>query len=123
MRAPISASWGPRISAIIVASNEGIQLCRTLEETVNGTRFVTFVRDQLVPILRPYKCQNPNSISRYQNEREAGSESIAQRLLGSFGGTREATCCTITIVVYLGAQTASEMPQILNFIGFQKISS
>ena len=62
MRAPISASRGLRISAISVASKEGIQLCRTLEETVNGTRFVAFVRDQLVPILRPYNGQNPNSI-------------------------------------------------------------
>ena len=50
----------PRISAIIVASKQGIQLCKTTRETINGARFVAFVRDQLVPTLNPYNGQNPN---------------------------------------------------------------
>lgn len=62
IRAPIAASWGPWISTIIVASERGIQLCKTTAETINGEKFVDFVRSQLVPILNPYKGRNPNSI-------------------------------------------------------------
>ena len=62
IRAPISASWGPRISAIIAASQQGIQLCKTTISTMNGERFIAFIRDQLVPILNPYNGGNPNSI-------------------------------------------------------------
>ncbi|XP_078380231.1 uncharacterized protein LOC144663179 [Oculina patagonica] len=62
IQAPKAASWGPRISAIIVASQQGIQLCPTTKQTINGERFLSFVRNQLVPILQPYNGQNPNSI-------------------------------------------------------------
>ena len=62
IRAPIQVSWGPRISTIIAASQKGIQLCKTTAQTINGERFVAFVREQLVPILNPYNGQNPNSI-------------------------------------------------------------
>ena len=62
IRVPIAASWGPRISTIIVASERGVQLCKTTAETINGEKFVDFVRSQLVPILNPYNGRNPNSI-------------------------------------------------------------
>ncbi|KAM7442440.1 hypothetical protein ABFA07_008668 [Porites harrisoni] len=67
IRAPIPASWGPRISAIIAASQQGIQLCKTTTRTINGERFTAFVRDQLVPILNPYNGENPNSIDILDN--------------------------------------------------------
>ena len=62
IRAPIPAAWGSSISAIIVATQQGIQLCKTTAHTINGERFIAFVRDQFVPILNPYNGENPNSI-------------------------------------------------------------
>jgi len=62
IQAPIPASWGPRISAIIVTSQQDIQLCRTTTRAINGERFISFVRNQLVLILKPYNGQSPNSI-------------------------------------------------------------
>ena len=55
-------SWGPRISAIIAANQQGIQLRKTTTRTINGERFMAFVRDQVVSILNPYNGENPNSI-------------------------------------------------------------
>ena len=62
IRAPFPTSWGPRISAIIAANQQGIQLRKTTTRTINGGRFMAFVRDQVVPILNPYNGENPNSI-------------------------------------------------------------
>ena len=57
-----SSFVGPDISAIIVLSQQGIQLCRTTTQTINGERFISFVRNQLVPIFKPYDGRSPNSI-------------------------------------------------------------
>ena len=58
IQALITASWGPRISAIIVTSQQGIQLCRITTRTINEERFISFVRNQLAPILKPYDSDN-----------------------------------------------------------------
>ena len=61
-QAPVSRSWVPRISAIIAESTNGVQLCRATKSTINGPKFVAFVRNHLVPILNPYNGYNRYSI-------------------------------------------------------------
>ena len=77
IRAPIPASWGPRISAIIAASQQGIQLYKTTARTTNGERLIAFARDQLVSILNPYNGENPNSIDIFGMLTETISLSIS----------------------------------------------
>ena len=51
IRARVPASWGPRISAFIAASQQGTQLRKTTAHIINGKRIFAFVKDQLVHIL------------------------------------------------------------------------
>jgi len=53
---------GTRYSAIPVMSTEGIHDVCLLEGTVNGDRMQIFVRNYLLPILKPLNWSNPRSV-------------------------------------------------------------
>ena len=53
---------GTCYSAIPVMSTEGIHDVCLLEDTVNGDRMQVFVRNYLLPILKPFNWSNPQSV-------------------------------------------------------------
>ena len=53
---------GKRYSAIGVLSTEGVEDVYITDGTVDGDKFLGFVRQNLLPLLMPFNGQNPNSI-------------------------------------------------------------
>ena len=56
------ASWGPRISAIPIASTEGLLDVGIYRGNVNSDVFLDFVHDHLAPNVNPFNGINPRSI-------------------------------------------------------------
>ena len=53
---------GKRYSAIGILSTEGVEDVYITDGTVDGDKFLEFVRQNLLPLLMPFNGQNPNSI-------------------------------------------------------------
>ena len=58
---------GTRYSAIPVLSLEGILDVCLFEGNVNGERFEEFIRDTLLPILKPFNYVNKHSVVILEN--------------------------------------------------------
>lgn len=56
------ANWGPRISAIPIASTEGLLDVGIYRGNVNSDVFLDFVHDHLAPNVNPFNGINPRSI-------------------------------------------------------------
>lgn len=56
------ANWGPRISAIPIASREGLLDVGIYRGNVNSDVFLDFVHDHLAPNVNPFNGINPPSI-------------------------------------------------------------
>ena len=55
-------NWGPRISAIPIASTAGLLDVGIYRGNVNSDVFLGFVHDHLAPNVLPFKGINPRSI-------------------------------------------------------------
>jgi transposase len=53
---------GRRISAVPVLTTRGIEDVYVTRDTVNGEKFVDFICQCVLPIIKPYDGQNPNSV-------------------------------------------------------------
>ena len=53
---------GKCYSAIGILSTEGVEDVYITDGTVDGDKFLEFVRQNLLPLLMPFNGQNPNSI-------------------------------------------------------------
>lgn len=54
--------WAPRVSAIAVMGASDVRCVSTVRGSVNGDRFVQFMREEVVPLLEPFDGINHNSI-------------------------------------------------------------
>ena len=53
---------GKRFNAIVAMSTDGVVASEIMDNTINGDRFFDFIRGKLLPMMRPFDGQSPNSV-------------------------------------------------------------